>query len=154
MSILQIPRRGMMGSAAALPDTNPELVYTPNKYLTKDSSVDGEDMTGAGITDYLPVARNDVFVYYNPASALANQNGILGQIVVYNNNKASADWWNCRANGTAGSFTCLRFTGNGYVRLNVPMEGIKDCYAYNSTTGVIYYAGINTLYYGKTNIND
>ncbi len=31
---------------------------------------------------------------------------------------------------------------------------MADMYAYNSTTGQVYFAGVNTPYYGKTNIND
>lgn len=34
------------------------------------------------------------------------------------------------------------------------MEGIADSYCYNSSTGTVYYAGQNTPYYGKANIND
>lgn len=33
------------------------------------------------------------------------------------------------------------------------MEKMSGAYAYNSTTGQVYYAGVNTPYYGKTNIN-
>lgn len=41
-----------------------------------------------------------------------------------------------------------------FVRLNLSMEQMSGAYAYNSTTGQVYYAGVNTPYYGKTNIND
>ncbi len=153
MNTLMLRRRAMMQvSSGSLPDTSPELVYTPNKCISR---IDGiQDYAGSGVTDFLPVVRGDVFVYHNPASSVANSNGLLGNVIVYNGNKSSVDWWNCRCNGTNGSFTCDRFNGKGYARLNIPMDGIKDCYAYNNTTGVIYYAGINTPYYGKTNIND
>ena len=41
-----------------------------------------------------------------------------------------------------------------FIRLNLSMEQMSGAYAYNSTTGQVYYAGKDSPYYGKTNIND
>ena len=41
-----------------------------------------------------------------------------------------------------------------FIRLNLSMEKMSGAYAYNSATGKVYYAGKDSPYYGKTNIND
>lgn len=158
MSGLLLRRQAMIGvqKNAELPVWNPSVELTLDKILTQNQPTIGEDHAGGAITDYLPCSVNNVIVYKNavaPAS-IATSTGVLGRIIVYNSQKSSVDWWNCRANGSEGSFTAERFQGNGYVRLNIVMDGMADSYAYNRTTGVVYYAGRNTPYYGKTNIND
>ncbi len=78
---------------------------------------------------------------------------MLGSVLIYDSRKQYVDWWNCRADGNVGSFTQSR-AGGVYFRLNVVMDTEADVYCYNQTTGQVYYAGINTPYYGKQNIND
>ena len=158
MSGLLLRRQAMIGvqKNAELPVLNPSVELTLDKILTRNDPTNGENRAGAAITDYLLCRVNDVIVYKNAVApaTMTTATGVLGNIIVYNSQKSSADWWNCRANGNEGSFTAARFTGNGYVRINIVMDGMADSYAYNRTTGVVYYAGRNTPYYGKTNIND
>lgn len=153
---LLLRRRALMAAAKAAPLSDPELIYTPDKILTNTQPTTGIDFIGAGISDYLPLRSGDVIKYKNPitSESMQTSSGMLGAIIVYDAIRNSCDWWNCRVNGTEGSFTATRFVGNGYCRINIIMDGIADSYAYNATTGVVYYAGINTPYYGKTNIND
>lgn len=156
MNELMLRRRAMMAAAKAAPLSDPELIYTPDKILTTQSATAGIDCIGAGISDYLPLKLNDVIKYKNPTVSQSMQTspGRLGAVIVYTASKSSCDWWNCKADGTEGSFTATRFTGNGYYRINIIMDGIADSYAYNATTGKVYYAGKNTPYYRKANIND
>lgn len=143
---------GMQGGE--MPLSNPELRYTPNEYIiNSDGSISAYN--GAGVTDYYPATGGDVVVYLNPVSSLPIvSNGQLGKICVYDSSKTKIDYWNCRVNGNQGSFTVKSSAGNGYIRINIDMDNIAGSYAYNATTGVIYYAGKDTPYYGKTNIND
>lgn len=138
------------------PLTNPECVFTPNKALILDT--DETDWSGVGLTAYLPVAKNNTFKYYNPVPSpdvQTTDTGLIGFIRVTNGAYTQTDWWNCRCDGSERSITCDTGEGtSGYVRLNIIMDGLADSYAYNATTGMVYYAGINTPYYGKTNIND
>ena len=47
-----------------------------------------------------------------------------------------------------------RFTAGGkYVSFSILLSAIDDCYAYVIDTGTVLFAGKNTPYYGKTNIN-
>lgn len=157
MDTLMLRRRAMMLNAKNSV-TNPECVFTPNKALIRNAS--GEtDWSGVGITAYLPVVRNDTFKYSNPVPSPNVQTsgvGIIGFLQVTNDAYTQTDWWNCRCDGSERSIACN--TGgtsmSGYVRLNIIMDGLADSYAYNATTGKVYYAGKNTPYYGKTNIND
>lgn len=154
MNGLMLRRRAMMLNAKNSV-TNPECVFTPNKVFVRGS---GEtDWSGVGITAYLPVARSNTFKYCNPVPSPDVQTsgtGVIGAVQVTNDAYTQTDWWNCRCDGTERSFVCNTGTSAGYVRLNIIMDGLADSYAYNATTGVVYYAGINTPYYGKTNIND
>lgn len=155
MNGLMLRRRAMMLNAKNSV-TNPECVFTPNRALIRST---GEtDWSGTGITAYLPVAKSDTFKYYNPVPPPYVQTsgaGVIGFLQVTNGAYTQTDWWNCRCDGSERSFVCnTGGAASGYVRLNIIMDGLADSYAYNATTGVVYYAGINTPYYGKTNIND
>lgn len=40
------------------------------------------------------------------------------------------------------------------IRFSIKTNNINDSYAYSSTSGQIFFAGKNTIYYGYTNIHD
>ena len=147
MSLL---RRRMMLNSAISALSNPKLLFSAeNMKLARDGEFAEQ---GVGITEYYPVQVNQTIKYFNPLTS-HTLNNYLGNIVIYNSNKQYADWWNCRADGLEGSFTQDKTEGV-YFRLNVVMDTEADVYCYNQTTGQVYYAGINTQYYGKQNIND
>jgi len=141
----------MLNSASAVSAlSNPKLLFSAeNMKLTRDGEIAEQ---GVGITEYYPVRVNQKVVYFNPLT-VHSQNVFLGNVIIYNSNKQFVDWWNCRADGIEASFTQGR-PGGVYFRLNVVMDTEADVYCYNQTTGQVYYAGINTPYYGKQNIND
>ena len=150
MNPLMLRRRAMMASIKAQPLSNPKLIYTPDIIGPIDAI---QTRVGAGVTDYLAAAGGDVIYYYNPPTSLvdSSSNKRIGQIGVYKSNKARIDTWNCRQ-GAVGSFTCK--SGTAYITINVDYSNETGSYAYNQATGVIYYAGKDTPYYGMTNIND
>ena len=134
--------------------SNPKLVYTPN-VLQKRGNEQANDYlsakTGVGVTDYLPCSGSNVIKYFNPNTQYAEY-GNLGHVLLFKTiGEAYYDWWNCGVSSVK-SFTVK--AGSQYFRLNIVMDGEEDSYCYNETTGVVYYAGRNTPYYGKTNIND
>jgi hypothetical protein len=132
-----------------MPLSNPKMVYLPNTSLNTSASDPYEYyFEGVGATDYLPVRSGQVIKYYNPSTGRN-----IGHILIFNANKQRVDYWNCRT-GDIRSFTATNFSGDGYFRTCVVMDGEADSYCYNNTSGQVYYAGINTPYYGKTNIND
>lgn len=64
------------------------------------------------------------------------------------------EWWNSN-NNPNGSEAQFQINSNRqYFRISFDPDTLADMYGYNSQTGEIYHAGINTPYYGKTNIND
>ena len=148
MSLL---RRRMMINSVVSALSNPKLLYSAeNMKLTNASGEIAEQ--GVGITEYYPVLVNQTIKYFNPVTS-HTVNDYLGNIIIYNSNKQNVDWWNCRADGNEGTFTQGKAEG-AYFRLSVVMDTEADVYCYNQTTGQVYYAGINTPYYGKQNIND
>lgn len=157
---LMARRRALMGKAIK-PITNPECVYIPHMVIGgQDGSV--VEWYPTGITEYLEVSPTDTIHYKNanvPSSdkyPVGQQNNI-GYLIAYNNNKNKRDWWNCWGNGTDRTLNLANYVTARtaeYIRLNIYIDGLADSYCYNETTGQVYYAGINTPYYGKTNIND
>ena len=145
-----------MGDTAK-PITNPECVYTPHMVVERGTAYEWEP---AGLTEYLEVNPTDTIrlkMPYVPASdRYPSNSGNLGNICAYNANKSYIEWWHNQV-GMERTLNLANY-GNArdakYIRLGVYIDGLADSYCYNATTGVIYYAGINTPYYGKTNIND
>lgn len=81
----------------------------------------------------------------------------MGYLCAYDANKRYLEWWNNWANGMERTLNLANYgtaRNAKYIRFGVYIDGLADSYCYNVTTGVVYYAGINTPYYGKTNIND
>ena len=77
----------------------------------------------------------------------------LGNLLQYQEENGSyTDWWVQRLNGQ--TTTLALDNTRRYIRFGFDPETMADMYAFNPTTGQVYYAGINTPYYGKTNIND
>lgn len=105
---------------------------------------------GLGSTEYYEINSGETFVYYNPS---ANTTGATPHTLIFNAYKQQTDYWNCYF-GSARTITASNFSGKGFFRNVIVMGGEADSYCYNQTTGQIYYAGINTPYYGKQNIND
>lgn len=156
MNWMQRRRAAMMGAKKELPILNPSVGLTENKKLDSNQPVPYMvTNTGSAVTDFIYTGQTGSFVYFNPSAPAISKNGYCGKIIQYNGNsenQTQTDAWNCRMNGTEG--TVALASNKRYIRLSLPMENLSGVYAYNSTTGQIYYAGRDTEYYGKTNIND
>ena len=148
----------MMGAqGGSTPVLNPSVPYFENIRLNRQIAAPCEtELEGCCATDYFLGGSSGNFVYYIPVSSLANASGICGN-VIYNKTGNRLDaingYSNCYMNGTEKTDNAVG--GNrAYVRINLPMDKLSECYAYNDATGEVYYAGKDTPYYGKTNIND
>lgn len=149
-------RRALMAQGEELPILNPAVAITENYFQDRFAGLDNNYMTAkehAGVTDYIYTGASGTIIYFNPISSLKNSAGIFGNVLQFASaSGAYTDFWNCRMNGTEGSFA----TGGNrqYCRINVDLRNLAGSYCYNQTTGQVYYAGKDTPYYGKTNIND
>ena len=150
-------RRALMAvKSKDLPILNPAIGYTENTKI--DKSVSPPYLTpqnGVAATDFIYAGATGNFVYFNPSDTTIAPTGVIGQLLQYDSNNANSaftDWWNCRMSGDERSVSLA--SNKQFIRLNLSMEQMSGAYAYNSATGQVYYAGINTPYYGKTNIND
>ena len=157
MNTLMLRRRAMMLNAKNSV-TNPECVFTPHMVLERGTVHEWEP---AGLTEYLEVNPTDTIRYKAPSVPPSDRyppnSTNMGHLCAYDANKRYCEWWNNWANGNERTLNLSAYgtaRNAKYIRLGVYIDGLADSYCYNATTGVIYYAGINTPYYGKTNIND
>lgn len=156
MTLMQ-RRRVLMGAKSKdLPILNPAIGYTENTIVFRSISPPYlASQNGVAATDFIYTGAVGNFVYYNPADTSIAPNGNCGNLLLFNatgDSSAFQDWWNC---GMAGAETSVSLAANKqYVRLNLSMEKMSQAYAYNSATGKVYYAGKDSPYYGKNNIND
>ena len=143
-----------MAQGEDLPILNP-AVDIDEGYYQQDSSNPRVVMQNAGITGSGCYGANgDTIVYFNPNSTLKSSSGYLGRILRYKTADRSnyQGYSNCKADGTQGTFTTS--VNQKYFYINVDIRNLAGSYCYNQTTGKVYYAGKDTPYYGKTNIND
>lgn len=158
MTNLMNRRRVLMTAKSKdLPILNPAIGYTENTMISRIISSPPylSSQNGVVATDFIYVGTTGKFVYFNPTDATVAPSGTVGQLLQYDSNNANSaftDWWNCNMRGDER--TIALGTNKKFIRLNLSMEQMSGAYAYNSATGQVYYAGINTPYYGKTNIND
>lgn len=146
-----------MGAKGELPILNPSVGLTENYALSRGLAKPYlQSKTGAAVTDFIYAGTTGSFVYFNPETpALWDSDANCGHLLQYRTNNDDSeyiDWWNCGMSGWKKTVS-LNAT-KAYVRLALPLENLSGVYAYNSSTGQIYYAGKDTQYYGKTNIND
>lgn len=157
MTDLMNRRRVLMTAKSKdLPILNPAIGYTENTKIDKLVSPPYlTSQNGVAATDFIYAGTTGKFVYFNPSDTTIAPSGVIGTLLQYdsdNVNSSYTDWWNCRMNREEKSIALG--SNKKFIRLNLSMEQMSGAYAYNSATGQVYYAGINTPYYGKTNIND
>lgn len=158
MTELMRRRRALMAAKSqALPILNPAIGYTEN---TKLDRIDTNppylvSQSGVAATDFIDAGTTGIFVYFNPSDTTIASVGTCGNLLQFDDADDSrnfTEWWNC---GMGGSEKSVGLGANKrFIRLNISMEKMSGAYAYNSATGQVYYAGKDSPYYGKTNIND
>ena len=158
MTELMQRRRALMAAKSqALPILNPAIGFTENTKLERDGTNPPYlvSQNGVAATDFIDAGTTGNFVYFNPIDATIAPSGTIGSLLQYNSDNADSpftNWWNCRMSGDERSISLD--ANKQFIRLNLSMEQMSGAYAYNSTTGQVYYAGKDSPYYGKTNIND
>ena len=144
-------------SGSPLPIMNPAFDYIEGYYLNRtEPNPYLAAIDGFAVTDFIYVGTTGTFKWFAPLTskkAFGADGKMLGSVlqfkVVDGNN---TDYWNNRLDGAFHSFGLA--ANKCYVRLGFDPDTMADLYAWNDTTGEVYFAGINTPYYGKTNIND
>jgi len=140
-----------------LPILNPAIGYAENTKLDRVNTNPPYlvSQNGVAATDYIYAGTTGNFVYFNPIDATIAPSGTIGSVLQYNNDDVDSpftNWWNCRMSGDERSVALD--ANKQFIRLNLSMEKMSGAYAYNSATGEVYYAGKDSPYYGKTNVND
>jgi hypothetical protein len=137
-----------------IPVMNPSFGYTDGYILNRMiGNPYLDEKPGFAASDFIYVGTSGSFVRFHPVSSKSGATSVLGALLQY---KAIGgeytDWWNNKLDGSERTFALGQ--NKCYVRFGFDPDGMADMYAYNSATGQVYYAGKNTPYYGKTNIND
>lgn len=156
MTLIQRRRALMRAQSAEQPVLNPAIDFAENTMISRFGAPPYlKSQNGVAATDFIDAGITGNFVYFNPPDTTIAPNGIVGNLLQYSSDNVSSgytDWWNCGMTGTGEKSVALA-SDTKFIRLNLSMEQMSGAYAYNSATGQVYYAGINTPYYGKTNIN-
>lgn len=156
MTLMQRRRALMAAKSQTLPILNPSIGYTENTVISRIGGPPYlKSQNGVAATDFIYAGTMGNFVYFNPPDTTIAPYGTIGGLLQYNSDNVSSgytDWWNCRMSGDERSVALD--ANKQFIRLNLSMEQMSGAYAYNSTTGQVYYAGKDSPYYGKTNIND
>lgn len=142
MNSLMARHRALMGQKREIIDTTPKIMETGvywNRRLQKVS-----DANYAITEKYEPDIPGKDGV--NAFSLYLGIHDTEHKYVVYKDGAANPfDYW---------AIDQPRFTvGGKYVSFSILLSAIDDCYAYVIDTGTVLFAGKNTPYYGKTNIN-
>lgn len=157
MTLMQRRRALMAAKSQTLPILNPAIGYTEN---TKLDRIDTNppylvSQSGIAVTDFIYVGTTGNFVYFNPLDTMIAPSVTIGNLLQYDNDNVDSpytNWWVCRMSGDERSVALD--ANKQFIRLNLSMEQMSGAYAYNSATGKVYYAGKDSPYYGKTNVND
>ena len=158
MTELMRRRRALLAAKSqTLPILNPAIGFTENTKLDRAGTNPPYLVSQSGVatTDFIDAGTTGNFVYFNPPDTTIAPSGICGNLLQYSSNNAESPfkgWWNCRMGGEEKSVALD--ANKRFIRLNISMEKMSGAYAYNSATGQVYYAGKDSPYYGKTNIND
>lgn len=151
-------RRNMMvRQGGGNPVMNPAFGYTEDYKLDRATSKPYlVAKSGFAVTDFIYAGTTGTFYWFAPLTTKPTEDlssHKVGNVLQYKEIDGTyTDWWNSKLDGAPHS--CGLSASKCYVRLTFDPDQMADMYAYNSSTGEVYYAGINTPYYGKTNIND
>lgn len=145
-----------MAEHEELPVMNPALSYTEGYFITRGvSNPYMSAKEGFAATDFIYTGTSGSFFFYQPQTSKATGGSSygLGHILQYKVIDGDyTDWWNNRLNG--GTRSIALSSSKCYIRFGFDPDCMADMYGYNTSSGEVFFAGINTPYYGKTNIND
>jgi hypothetical protein len=153
MTLMQRRRALMSNEKTERPVMNPAFDYTLGYIIDKGVGRPYlKEAEGYAATDFIDCGVTGSIQAFWPLSSKSEASQTLGTLLQYREvNGGYTDWWGQRLNGQTKTYDLSANTR--YIRFGFDPDTMADMYAYNSTTGQVYYAGINTPYYGKTNIN-
>ena len=144
MDNLMLRRRAILQAPIVRPDTSPRIAEY-GKTLGRGNTTINTD------ANYCYTEWYDI----NPAPGSAHQLqlvrcGINSNHTYQFTTSTGGANWDYRKEGNY-----YYFPGNvNKIRTSIPIANLETCYAYIVSTGQILFAGINTPYYGYTNINN
>ena len=131
-------------------DTSP-IIVEHGKALDSSGGVYNLAVTGACYTDFytIPEGATNVTLYMADSESVSFS--ASGKLQFWNDTK-QVEYWSAASNRNKEK-SYVTADGATRFRTSLATNGINNSYAYDSTTGYIYFAGANTQYYGMTNIN-
>lgn len=139
-----------------------------NSWDTTSSSIRQDVKAYGGVTKTYSIPATNILC---PAGVIPYTDGTIGNdigvIAVFNANGehvghvsekiASDTRWSQLATGTLTEYSkSWTFSGQTYVGISfsVDVRYLDDAYMYDKTTGLVFFAGKNTPYYGMSNISE
>lgn len=141
-----------------MPIMDPSFKFSEGYYLDRSSGIPYlKQKAGFAATDFIFVGSSGSITWFQPQTKkdTGSSTKQLGHLLLFQNPTSSSnytDYWNNNLSGL--SKTASLANNRQYIRLGFDPDTMADMYAYNSSTGQVYFAGKNTIYYGKKNIND
>ena len=148
MNWLMQRRRALMAEKDQTPDTTPVIAEYNKQFKT-----DGTTTTQPGycVTKKYKVPWTKGMTYRFESGKTTDTKVICAWTITEDH--FSTGW----TRSLSGSFTTINVSytfANCWLACTLAMDHIDNSYLYETTTGYIVYAGVNTPYFGKRNIND
>lgn len=109
---------------------------------------------GGSVSDYAGRCITDAYAF----TSVTNEDrylisyGMQNSLIVYQDG-AYKDYWNYNSVQSEQRTVGLAI-GCDQVKFTLEMSMLDDCYAYQESTGIIFFAGKNSIYYGHRNISE
>ena len=131
----------------AAPNTNP-VITDYDKRLANTGNL--QNQTGMCVTDYYDVTDTSItgHNYYTEETAPYS----VANMLVYVDTSV-ANHYNMVSNNTK-TVSFASYEGVNKVRFTLYTSGLSNCYAYETNTGNILFAGVDSPYYGMSNISE
>ena len=124
-------------------DTSPIILEYGKRYKTRGDIVEETDSCITIAYDYEAVRNDDRYLTHY---------GLRPTMIDYENG-VYKDYWNYDSKNAELLSVPLILTAN-QIAFTIYESMLDDCYAYQSYTGKIFFAGKNSIYYGHKNISE
>ena len=134
----------------AVSDTSPVITDT-NKYLSNNGVPTSG--TGCSCTDYYVIKGSSVTISLPYTEDSVPRSSV--NMVAFNDT-TKTHYWNAYNNLSTEKTIDISVASNdsNNIRFTLFTSGLASCYAYDTSSGDIYFAGLNSPYYGMSNISE
>lgn len=141
--MIERKKRIMMMAKSNVLDTSPVILEHGKRYERGNVIQVASDRCITDFYDFVSTTSDDRYIY---------SYGIAFSILVFSNGEYK-DYWNYES-PDGEKLTIGLNVGCNQVKFTLIESLLDDCYVYQVTTGKIFFAGKNSIYYGHRNISE